>query len=190
MSDPAYNWLMSSLPSYNPHYTVADYEQWEGDWELWNGVAVAMSPSPNRRHQRILLKLAMLVEDALTGDSSCHCQVVSDVDWRIADDTVVRPDLSVLCEHDEAEFISRPPTLITEVLSPATASKDRTSKRGLYERMGVGWYLIVDPQSPSAEALQLVDGSYREMTPVDSELRVDLHEGCSISLDLANIFPD
>lgn len=181
---------MSSAPRYNPRYTIADYEQWQGDWELWNGVAITMSPSASRRHQRIVLKLAMQLEDALTNDSSCHCQVVSDVDWRIANETVVRPDLSVLCEQDEAEFISRPPTLIGEVLSPATAVKDRSAKRGLYERMGVGWYLMVDPQSDSVEALQLADGSYREMTPDESRLRIDLHEGCSISLDLANIFRD
>ena len=33
-----------------PNYTVEDYQHWEGDWELWNGVAVSMSPSPFGGH--------------------------------------------------------------------------------------------------------------------------------------------
>ena len=41
---------MSIAPKYQPHYTVDDYQHWEGDWELWNGVAVAMAPSPFGPH--------------------------------------------------------------------------------------------------------------------------------------------
>lgn len=36
---------------YIPTYTVADYERWEGEWELWDGVPVAMSSAPIFRHQ-------------------------------------------------------------------------------------------------------------------------------------------
>jgi len=25
-----------TVPKYMPHYLVQDYQQWEGDWELWN----------------------------------------------------------------------------------------------------------------------------------------------------------
>jgi len=35
------------------HYTYDDYKLWEGDWELFDGVAVAMSPAPMRKHQSV-----------------------------------------------------------------------------------------------------------------------------------------
>jgi len=31
---------------YREYYTKADYAQWAGDWELIDGVAYAMAPSP------------------------------------------------------------------------------------------------------------------------------------------------
>jgi len=27
-----------------PRYTVSDYQHWEGDWELIEGIAISMSP--------------------------------------------------------------------------------------------------------------------------------------------------
>ncbi|WP_457626586.1 hypothetical protein [Persephonella sp.] len=37
---------MSFAEKYLPNYTVEDYKQWEGDWELIEGIAYAMVPSP------------------------------------------------------------------------------------------------------------------------------------------------
>ena len=36
-----------------PHYTYDDYKIWEGRWELIDGVAYAMAPSPIFKHQNI-----------------------------------------------------------------------------------------------------------------------------------------
>jgi hypothetical protein len=38
-----------------PHYTYSDYEQWEGQWELIDGIPYAMSPLPVPKHQKIHL---------------------------------------------------------------------------------------------------------------------------------------
>ena len=35
------------------HYTYDDYKLWEGNWELMDGIAVAMSPAPMRIHQSL-----------------------------------------------------------------------------------------------------------------------------------------
>lgn len=45
---------MSTAPRYQPHYTVEDYRQWEGRWELMGGVAIAMSQSPFGQHAKLL----------------------------------------------------------------------------------------------------------------------------------------
>ena len=36
--------MSSSAIRYSPCYTVDDHATWEGDWELWNGVTVCVSP--------------------------------------------------------------------------------------------------------------------------------------------------
>ena len=38
-------------------YTVADYQQWEGDWELIYGQPIAIRPSPGVAHQRMTSSL-------------------------------------------------------------------------------------------------------------------------------------
>lgn len=35
-----------------PHYTYDDYAQWEGRWEIIEGVPYAMSPAPTIKHQQ------------------------------------------------------------------------------------------------------------------------------------------
>jgi len=44
---------MFTAPRFIPHYRVADYQQWQGDWELWDGVTVTRRTSPFGRHQAI-----------------------------------------------------------------------------------------------------------------------------------------
>ncbi|WP_302117794.1 hypothetical protein [Allorhodopirellula heiligendammensis] len=41
-----------------PRYTIADYQHLKGDWELWDGFAIVMSPSPFGGHQTIATRLA------------------------------------------------------------------------------------------------------------------------------------
>jgi len=47
------------------HYTYDDYKLWDGDWELYDGVAVAMSPAPMRKHQSIASKIIAALDDQL-----------------------------------------------------------------------------------------------------------------------------
>ena len=185
-----YNCSVSTAPRYNPHYTVADYQQWDGDWELWNGVAVAMSPSPTRQHQRILFDLAMLIQKGLAQHAGCHCEVVIDVDWRVSDDTVVRPDLSVACASSDDDYLQEAPTLVAEVLSPSTAHKDQNEKRRLYESQGVGWYLLVDPDARKVIVLSIDGGGQYTETQVStsSSTVIELHDGCSFEFNDADLF--
>jgi hypothetical protein len=40
-----------------PHYTYDDWLNWEGQWELIEGIPYAMSPMPVPNHQRIAANL-------------------------------------------------------------------------------------------------------------------------------------
>ena len=48
---------MGSLKLEDIHYTYDDYKLWEGNWELINGIAVAMSPAPVRKHQGLAVEI-------------------------------------------------------------------------------------------------------------------------------------
>ena len=171
----------------NIHYTVDDYEQWEGRWELWYGAAVALA-SPATRHGEFAVELGALILNGVrrqrsSGGGGCACQVFSEIDWRVSIDLVVRPDLSVVCgERMDHAHINRPPTLIAEVLSPSTERTDRDAKRNLYAVQGVLWYLLLDPADGRLTCLRLADGRYREEEPVDDVFTIELHQGCRIEL--------
>ncbi|MCX7412564.1 MAG: Uma2 family endonuclease [Planctomycetia bacterium] len=87
---------MSTAPRYLPHYTVADHAAWEGDFELLQGVAVAMTPSPFGPHAERLSRVAAAFWNAIDA-SGCRATVLAEIDWIVTNDTVVRPDLVVVC---------------------------------------------------------------------------------------------
>jgi Uma2 family endonuclease len=172
-------------PRYNPHYTLVDYQVWEGNWELWNGVAVAMTPSPFGRHQKALTKLAHMLLSAMETAGCKGCEVAVELDWIIAEDTVIRPDLSLCCGDNIDRFIESPPVLVAEVLSDSTAHKDKTAKRKLYADQGVRYYLMVDTNPGHLEMLRLVNGQYEQVNTGD-QMILELNPTCSIGLDLAD----
>ena len=76
-------------PKYIPHYSVNDYQQWEGNWELWEGIPVATTPFPFGKHQRLVAKCSHVFIDALEKASCKDCEVFIELDWIVNDDTVV-----------------------------------------------------------------------------------------------------
>ena len=179
---------MSSAPQYRPHYTVADYRQWPGDWELWSGVPVAMTPSPFGPHQAVAARLARLLGNELER-VGCDCEVLHEIDWLVSDDTVVRPDVLVLCGELPPEHVMKPPVLIAEVISPSTAAKDREAKYELYRQQGVDHYLILHPTEQTLEAYQRTAAGRYAPLPAAASLTLPLHPDCTITLDVSKLFP-
>ena len=168
---------MSGLPQ-PPRATIADYMTWEGDWELWDGVPVAMSPSPVDRHSAVVAELIYQLKDALRGRSDCPCKVRTELDWHANESTVHRPDVMVLCGEPEGiNYPQRPPALIFEVLSPSTRERDRHHKRERYAHFGVKNYFVVDPADRLLERL-LGESDDRQSEAVT----IHLHGGCTVTL--------
>ncbi|GGJ11720.1 hypothetical protein GCM10010885_21290 [Alicyclobacillus cellulosilyticus] len=71
----------------------------------------------------------------------------------------VRPDITVICDPSKL----RPygcvgaPDMVMEVLSPATAYKDKTVKLRAYMAAGVREYGLVDPYNQIVEVYRLAD---------------------------------
>ena len=172
-----------------PRYTYSDYERWEGDWELINGYPFAMSPSPASKHQLIGGAIYSEFSNGLKANrTSCNCKVYYEIDWIVNSETIVRPDICIVCAPvDPNGHITFPPVLIVEIFSAATRLKDRNVKFKLYEECGVKYYLMADPDLQQVEAFALTDNIYKELK--DPSV-FQLTSGCSISIDMTDIFAE
>jgi len=177
---------MSIAAKYRLYYTYEDYCQWEGKWELIEGMPCAMSPTPIPEHQRTSLKLSFEFEKAL---ANCkNCKVYPPLDWKMNENTIVQPDILIVCDPITKNFLDFPPVLIVEILSPLTASKDRGEKMELYEAQQVKYYLIVDAQFKKIEIYQLDHYKYH-LTAVNPDTYLfDLTDICKINANLLDIW--
>ncbi len=169
---------------YEPNYTLADYDMWEGNWELIDGYPYAMSPSANSKHQRLAGKLHVQFVLSLGKiKGSCNCEVLYELDWRINNKTVVRPDMVVVCNLTD-RYISSSPALVVELLSESTALRDRNLKFEIYQEQGVPYYIIIDPETHKFNVFVLNDGAYSEQNDVTV---FNLGNDCTMELDIASI---
>lgn len=140
---------------YSKRFTYGDYKAWsDGErWELIDGEAFSMSPSPTTRHQAILLRLAMELGAFLKG-RPCRLFIApldvllpgpAQSDYET--NTVVQPDILVVCDAAKLSegFVRGPPDLVVELLSPNTEKRDLKDKYELYERSGVREYWVIEP---------------------------------------------
>ncbi len=173
---------------YLPHYTYEEYCQWKGDWELIAGIPYAMSLSSTVTHQVVNANIMSQFSKAL--DQCKGCEVIPSVDWKIASDTVVRPDTAVICHTPTNDaYLLKAPALIFEILSPSTQQKDRGLKFELYEREGVGYYVIVDPKEEIAKVYRLdVTGHYIKVADVRDESVTFALKGCDIAFEFKKIW--
>ncbi len=177
---------MSNLAYQPEHYTTEDYQHWEGDWELIDGMPYAMSPAPSLKHQTLAMGLARLLGEAL--DPCPHCHALFETDIYFSSDTVVRPNLLVICHTPEGEFITRAPELVVEIISPRRARHDEHTKFHLYQSECVAYYLIAYPDERKIKAWRLIDGQYRKIGDFH-EQSLDLTlNGCPVTLHFAKLW--
>ena len=143
-------------------FTYADYLTWPDDerWELIDGEAYNMTPAPTFKHQKIVGNFYFLIKDTLAGR---HCTPgIAPTDVVLSEYDVVQPDVFVVCDEKKITEanIQGAPDLIVEVLSPATALKDKREKKNLYEKYGVKEYIIVDPAAQYVERFLLEEGGF------------------------------
>ena len=177
---------MSIAEKYRPSYTYEDYCQWEGRWELIEGMPYAMSPLPVPQHQNVCLNISIILKNAI---SDCkHCKVYLPLDWKIADDTIVQPDVLIVCKKVEKKYLDFPPVLVVEVLSPSTASKDRGEKMELYQMQKVKYYLIADAQFKKIEIYELVNNQYQPVSVNPDSFEFTFEENCSAKVAFTNVW--
>lgn len=171
-----------------PHYTYQDYLEWEGRWEIIEGIPYAMSPAPMPRHQRIAANIKAEFVYGVRESDCKHCHVYDFIDFKPQEDIVVQPDALIVCGEIEKNYLDFPPALVVEILSPSTALKDRNNKYLIYEAQKIPYYLIIDPDTNTIEIFKLnTEGKY-SAEPFNPAVpyRFRLTDDCAIEVVLQN----
>lgn len=152
-------------------------------YELVDGVVV-MSPSPSFWHQEIiaeiLFQIRAFLEDRPLGT------VVTDIDVKLTDDLVYRPDIVFLNAAKAARVdvrVTEAPDLIVEVISPDSRGYDSRTKREDYERAGVGEYWLIDPEKEAFTFLLHRGGSFHEVAPAAQRHAASVLPGFELDLE-------
>jgi Uma2 family endonuclease len=119
-------------------------------YELIDGVVV-MSPSSLPRHGRMAAELIRQIGNFVHAFTSPNGpQLFTETDLLVSSSIVYRPDIAAYGPGRLGPDVPRldtPPDLIVEILSPSTKPLDLITKRGDYERFGVGEYWVGDPET-------------------------------------------
>ena len=178
---------MQTSRYYSEYYTVEDWENWKDKWELIHGMPYCMSPAPSGKHQLLSTLISFELVSELRKTNCKKCQVFPPVDWQISEDTIVEPDLLILCTPFDGARLYETPAAVFEITSPSTRNKDRTVKFDLYEWRKVPFYTLVDPVTESFELYALgSDGKYAQPDsgPI---LTFDLGD-CQIQLNIRKVW--
>jgi Uma2 family endonuclease len=177
---------MGSAIKILPHYTYEDYIQWEGQWELIEGIPYAMSPQPVPKHQRIAVNLSAEFRAAL---KKCkRCIAYQPIDYKISEETILQPDMLVVCKPINKKFLDFPPSLVVEILSPSTALKDRHTKFEIYQSQKIPYFIIISPDTEDAEIYELKNNEYTLAQSGHSFSYTFSFEDCIAGIDFNEIW--
>ena len=148
----------------NIKFTYEDYRNAPEDkrYELHDGDLVVV-PAPKEQHQdkvgALFIAIALFVRERMLGRV-----YIAPFDIVFSNHDVVQPDV-IFVSNERLDIITPDniqgaPDLVIEVLSPSTAHRDRTFKRSLYARHGVGEFWLVDTEARSIEILLLRPDGY------------------------------
>lgn len=160
--DPSEGYLMikEGSASYTYSGKRVTYEEFlkiteenEERYEYIDGEVFLLS-SPGMAHQIVHSNLNRCLMNWFVG-KKCHVFSapfdVTLLGENLKDKNVVEPDLLVSCDYseqrDERDRYTGIPSLVVEILSPGTRSRDYVTKLHVYMYGGVREYWIVDPQN-------------------------------------------
>jgi Uma2 family endonuclease len=183
---------MGAIPKEERLFTYADFKDWElaeGErYELIYGKAYAWL-TPYTRHQEVLMELLM---QFYTYSKGKPCKVfLCPLPVRLfykedeSDDTVVMPDIMVICDKNKLgpEGCRGAPDLAVEILSPTNTAIEMERKLKLYQEAGVKEYWIVDPENNGLTVYRFEEGAILTYTlKKDSSVTVGIFPDLDINL--------
>lgn len=154
--------------------------------ELINGVLYDMAPSPLRIHQEISMELSAAILNYIKSNKGTCKVYPAPFDVKLSDDTVVIPDISVICDKNKLtdKGCTGAPDWIIEIVS-SNALHDYITKLNLYQFYGVKEYWIVDPKKKNVtvftfgEIFDTDKYDFSDTIPVgiyDGKLKINIEE--------------
>lgn len=181
---------MSAYPAEKLPYSWQEYQKLpEGErWEIIDGEAYSMSPTPSTRHQRILLDLACQLKPQFSGRPSEL--IIAPLDVKFDDLNCTEPDLMIVCDPKQIRknHIEGAPAVVVEIVSEYGSVRDRVKKMKLYARFGVKEYWIVTQWQPMIEVFHLDGETYRVAGSFGKEDAFRSPGFPDLKLDLAALF--
>ena len=183
----------SPTPHVDTRLTYDDFLLFPDDGkrhEIIDGVHY-VTPSPNRRHQRLVGRLHLQIARHLEAHPGIGEVFLAPFDVVLSRFDVVEPDLLFIAgdqpEILTAQNVQGPPALVIEVLSKGTRKRDAQTKRRLFERTGVREYWLVDPELDTVQVFRpSPDGRFARVAELtaedDDHLASPLLPGCTIDL--------
>jgi len=111
---------------------------------------IYMMASPSKTHQMIVGNLYFLLRIA---NKECEALIAPfEIKIECRGENRVQPDFMIFCDGKICG--------VYEVLSQATAVKDKIIKKKLYECGGIKEYFIVESEYKIVEKFELIDGKY------------------------------
>lgn len=177
---------MAPLAQAIEYYTYDDYKHWEGEWELIDGIAYAMAPSPMITHQAIASEITF--ELVFSVRKCKNCLVVVEQDWKIDESTVLKPDISLICNEPNLSHITKSPLIVVEVISKSTALRDEKYKFETYKDERVPYYILVYPDDLKAKIYKLIGNEYIKQGDFSLETYEFDDLECHASIDFKAVF--
>ena len=153
-----------------------------------------VTPSPNRKHQRVSGNIHLLI-GAWLEERPIGQLFYAPFDVVFSRFDVVEPDLLYMSNERAANVLTAAnvqgtPELVIEIGSPGTRKRDETIKRRLYERAGVSEYWVVDPELDGVRVYQREGETFARPVELSAEagdvLTTTLLSG--LELPLARVF--
>ena len=176
--------------AYQEYYTVKDYTLWEGEWELIDGMPYAMAPSPTVTHQAVASNVTAQLSGKIQSNHSQPCDdciALMETDWQISNDTIVRPDVMLICKTIKEKVLVTP-ELIVEVVSESSTKRDELMKFELYQQEGVLYYILAYPGQRLAKVYRNEATGFKKLGDYSTET-ITFHLGeCPIDISFAAIW--
>jgi Uma2 family endonuclease len=158
---------------------------------------VVTAPAPLPRHSHVQGSARRFIGGPFQDDDGRGGPggwwIFVEVDIALGRHDIVRPDVSGwrkerLPKPGSVRPIEVAPDWVCEILSPATAARDRVHKRNLYARACVPHYWLIDPAARVLEALSLRDGAWLELGVYGDESTARIPPFDAIELEIGRLF--
>ncbi|HLR32912.1 MAG TPA: Uma2 family endonuclease [Fodinibius sp.] len=175
--------------------TYDDYRRLPDDVNQYQliGGQLFMIPSPTYFHQVISRNLFKAL-DQYVSEKNVGEILYAPFDVVLSMRDVVQPDLMFISRAREdiiaENNVVEAPDLVVEILSDATQTTDRTSKKSLYEKYGTGEYWIVDPTAQTIEQFILREGVLKLKDHLTSSQILASSVIKGFSLPVETVFPN